>query len=55
MYASDPLFSLYKTGIYNCPSCPKNITSLDHAVLLIGYGTENGTDFWLLKNSWGTR
>ncbi|KAJ0666994.1 putative actinidain [Helianthus annuus] len=27
--------------------------TVKHAAVIIGYGTENGVDYWLLKNSWG--
>jgi KDEL-tailed cysteine endopeptidase len=51
--ANSNVFMFYKGGIINSSSCG---TTLNHAVLFIGYGTDsNGQDFWLLKNSWGTR
>merc|ERR1711904_222097 len=48
--ASSILFQLYHGGIMHL-FCG---TSLDHGVLLVGYGTEDGKDYWMLKNSWGT-
>jgi len=43
-------WSSYRKGIMSGP-CGK---SLDHGVLAIGYGTDAGQDYWLVKNSWGT-
>jgi len=46
-------FQLYTGGIMGSWLKSACGTSLDHGVLVVGYGTDKGTDFWLLKNSWG--
>ena len=50
--ASNWSFQMYSTGIYDEPSCSSAF--LDHAVGCVGYGTENGVNYWIIRNSWGT-
>lgn len=51
--ASHESLQFYSHGIYSEPDC--NPKELDHAVLVVGYGTERGKDFWIVKNSWGAK
>jgi len=43
-------FQMYKSGVLTGTACG---TNLDHGVLAVGWGTESGTDYYLVKNSWG--
>lgn len=43
---------VYTGGVIMYDTC--TTTSTNHAIQLNGWGTENGTDYWIGRNSWGT-
>jgi C1A family cysteine protease len=49
--AEGSAWQLYHAGTIYSGNCG---TTLDHGVLAVGYGTDSGTDYWLVKNSWGS-
>ena len=49
--ASHTSFQVYESGIYEDPDCKSE--SLDHTLVVVGYGSDEGDDYWICQNSWG--
>ena len=54
---ADASWKSYEEGVFDgidgkCED--EHGTTISHAVQLVGYGSEGGADYWLVRNSWGT-
>lgn len=47
--ANEKVWQMYESGVMDS-DCGQR---LNHAVLVVGYGREDGLDYWLVKNTWG--
>ena len=45
-------FKNYKSGVYRSDVCKNGPENVNHAVLAVGYGVEEGVKHWIVKNSW---
>ncbi|CAG2181480.1 unnamed protein product, partial [Oppiella nova] len=48
--ASSFTFQFYSSGVYNDKTCGNKQEDLDHGVTAVGYGVQDGKDYWLVKN-----
>lgn len=52
--ASQMTFQFYSQGVYYDEDCKNEAKSVNHAVLVVGFGREpDGQKYWLVKNSYG--
>jgi len=45
-------WSAYRSGIFD--GCNQAKPDINHAVVLVGYGVDNGKKYWLIRNSWSS-
>lgn len=50
-YAVDSRFSSYGGGVYEASTCASQV---NHAMLIVGYSSDDLGGYWIVKNSWGS-
>ena len=53
MDASNPTFQLYSNGYYDEKNCYQDPDLLNHEMVAVGYGYNNGKLYYIIRNSWG--
>jgi len=48
--ADQQSFQFYSGGVFDNAACG---TTVDHGVVVVGYGTDSGKNYWTVRNSWG--
>ena len=51
MDATRSTFRFYKSGVYYDPQCSSTVVG--HSAVAVGYGSQDGKDYYIVKNSWG--
>ena len=54
--AGSLMIQTYSSGVLDSTECGTQKSMLNHAVLAVGYGTDEATglEYWMIKNSWNT-
>lgn len=42
-----------RSGVYDDPAC--DTVNINHGVVVVGYGTLDDIDYWVVRNSWGPK
>ncbi|XP_066578890.1 cathepsin K-like [Amia ocellicauda] len=50
--STTPSFQFYQSGVFYDPQCTN--WKQNHAMVVVGFGTEGTDNYWIIKNSWGT-